>query len=383
MFGGSLSFINGDQIVQLLRAVAANAKGYAFQIALDTVYPEGSKWIENFQKKIQELNQYMGNSCQLAQGIVDGGIDAVQSFFKSDADNAATGKGLFSDIFSANQETEGEKSLTQLKKNAQEEYKELVGNVIWKELKKNRVSNWFTYGDDEMLESMMSLTGTIIIGEPQDNGEDGDAAEPPVITLPGNKISLSDFINGGRINIYSCDGDKELCMDAGESNKNINIDGINARILKILLGDSTRQGIIYKFATNSGELTDEEKAFVSSLPSGMGAIVRNLSLLSPDSAKIFVNRSSRAIALSMVYSFVEDFFHATQIAISTSKSPYLQKVIDLINQSLQQMRSERATLESEYGKLVDQIDHYNTILNNTRKNKYMLEQLMTKANTKD
>ncbi|WP_205528229.1 conjugal transfer protein TraH, partial [Klebsiella pneumoniae] len=58
LFGGSLSFINADQIVQLLRAVAANAKGYAFQLALDNVFPDGAKWIENFQKKVQALNQH-------------------------------------------------------------------------------------------------------------------------------------------------------------------------------------------------------------------------------------------------------------------------------------------------------------------------------------
>ncbi|MCV5433856.1 conjugal transfer protein TraH, partial [Escherichia coli] len=70
LFGGWIFLINADQIVQLLRAVAANAKGYAFQLALDNVFPDGAKWIENFQKKVQALNQHLGNSCQLAQGFV-------------------------------------------------------------------------------------------------------------------------------------------------------------------------------------------------------------------------------------------------------------------------------------------------------------------------
>ena len=39
-FGGSFSFINADQFVQLLRSVASNAKGYAFQIALDIACSE-------------------------------------------------------------------------------------------------------------------------------------------------------------------------------------------------------------------------------------------------------------------------------------------------------------------------------------------------------
>ncbi|WP_435339268.1 conjugal transfer protein TraH [Morganella morganii] len=78
LFGGSLSFVNADQIVQLMRAVAANAKGYAFQLALDNVFPDGAKWIENFQKKVQALNQHLGNSCQLAQGIVNDSLRKVR-----------------------------------------------------------------------------------------------------------------------------------------------------------------------------------------------------------------------------------------------------------------------------------------------------------------
>src|SRR6266542_6854937 len=46
LFGGSFSFINTDQIVQLLRTIGANAKGYAFQLAFDNVFPDGAKWIE-------------------------------------------------------------------------------------------------------------------------------------------------------------------------------------------------------------------------------------------------------------------------------------------------------------------------------------------------
>ena len=98
LFGGSLSFINADQIVQLLRSVAANAKGYAFQLALDNVFPDGAKWIENFQKKVQALNEHLGNSCQLAQGIVN---DATSSFdlqHKTDASLKATTTGLFEDF---------------------------------------------------------------------------------------------------------------------------------------------------------------------------------------------------------------------------------------------------------------------------------------------
>ncbi|WP_201443238.1 conjugal transfer protein TraH, partial [Vibrio vulnificus] len=69
--GGSFSFSNAKHLVMTMRSVAANAKGYAFQLALYNVFPDGAKWMENFQKKLQELNQHLANCCQLAQEIVN------------------------------------------------------------------------------------------------------------------------------------------------------------------------------------------------------------------------------------------------------------------------------------------------------------------------
>lgn len=51
LFGGSLSFINADQIVQLLRSVAANAKGYAFQLALITFFQMAPNGLRTSRRK--------------------------------------------------------------------------------------------------------------------------------------------------------------------------------------------------------------------------------------------------------------------------------------------------------------------------------------------
>lgn len=52
IFGGSFSFINSDQIVQLLRQVASNAQGYAFQLAMDNMCPDCMKWLNELQTKM-------------------------------------------------------------------------------------------------------------------------------------------------------------------------------------------------------------------------------------------------------------------------------------------------------------------------------------------
>ena len=383
LFGGSLSFINADQIVQLLRAVAANAKGYAFQLALDNVFPDGAKWIENFQKKVQALNQHLGNSCQLAQGFVNDLTSGMDLKHKTDASITATTSGLYEDFFGSKQETSGKSPLEELKANKPDEYNKMIGNIVWKQLKSNNANTWFQYGDNTLLEAIMSLTGTVIIGDlVNDPNSTGTGAKTtPLTTRPGNKITLSDLISGGSVEIYSCDSDTTNCLSAGSSNKTVVLKGIKNQITDMLLGTSSTPGVIYKYATNSGTLTDPEKAFVSNLPGGIGTIVRNLSVLSQDGANLFATESSGAIALTMMYSFSEEFFRAARIAMANSKSPYKKEALELLAQSQQQIRAEYTILSSQYGDLASQIEKYNNLLDNIRKQKYMLATLSNPPST--
>lgn len=98
LFGGSFSFINADQFVQLLRTVAANAKGYAFQVALDIACPQCMTWINNLQAKIQELNNLSANSCQLANGIVNDVASAAIGKRYGDYSLTGTMTGLYDDF---------------------------------------------------------------------------------------------------------------------------------------------------------------------------------------------------------------------------------------------------------------------------------------------
>ena len=78
--------------------VAANAAGYAFQVAMSSMCETCMAAIETLQKKIQELNQYFGNSCQLAQGIVNDTASAMgfQRVGSASVINTATG---LADVF--------------------------------------------------------------------------------------------------------------------------------------------------------------------------------------------------------------------------------------------------------------------------------------------
>ncbi len=87
----------------------------------------------------------------------------------------------------------------------------------------------------------MSLTGTVIIGDlVNDPNSTGTGAKTtPLTTLPGNKITLSDLISGGSVEIYSCDSDTTNCLSAGSSNKTVVLKGIKNQITDMLLGTSS------------------------------------------------------------------------------------------------------------------------------------------------
>lgn len=373
LFGGSLSFINADQIVQLLRSVAANAKGYAFQLALDNVFPDGAKWIENFQKKVQALNQHLGNSCQLAQGTVNDLTSGMDLKHKTDASITATASGLFEDFFGSRQESTGKSPMEELKANKPDEYKKMIGNIVWKQLKSNNAATWFRYGDTTLLESIMSLTGTVIVGDLVNEGGAGSSSKTtPITTLPGGKVTLADLINGGSVEIYSCASDTSQCLNAGTNNKTVALKGIKDQLTDALLGTGSSPGVIHKYATNAGTLSPQEEAFVANLPGGVGTIIRNLSVLSADGAALFATESSGAIALAMMYGFSEELFRAARLALANSTSPYKGEALKEMTQAQQQVRTEYTLLTAQYGDLATQIERYNNLLNNIRKQRYML-----------
>ena len=164
-FGGSFSFIDADQFIQLMRAVASNAAGYAFQLALDNTCTQCMTYINDLKRIIQALNQYAGNSCQLAQGIVNDLAPAKWEKSRSDASIKGVAQGLFPDIFAANSEKDGKSAMSTAASDPNIS-KEVFGNVVWQTLQKQNVAAWFTTSFSnkyEGYELLMSMTGTSVM----------------------------------------------------------------------------------------------------------------------------------------------------------------------------------------------------------------------------
>lgn len=368
MFGGSFSFIRSDELSQLFRAIGANTAGYVFMLGLDNAFPEGAKWIETMQRKIQALNQHLGDSCQLAQGLVNDLTSGADFKNKTDASLIATTEGIFGDFFSAKHANGGSSPMQALKSNKKEIYQGMIGNIVWKQLKKNRVDKWFDAGDDQLLEAMMSLTGTVIITDigPNKNQEN------QLQMLPGNKITLNDIIEGGQFEIYSCEGDLDQCLSAGNGKtKKISLVGLRTKILELLQGKNGNDGIIAKYASNSGNMGANEAAFLANLPGGMGTIFRNLSVKSPKTSALFATESSAVLATAMAYDLADTLIRDTISAQINSDTPYKKEVMSLLERSQSNLRDELRVLSKSYGSLANQVTRYNALVKNIPSSQYL------------
>src|SRR3546814_803862 len=98
---GSFSFINASEMVALLKAVANNAVGFAFSLAIDTVCPECSKIMQEFSQKAQLMNNLSINSCEMAQGLVGGVWPKGDLADKAICEAIGNSEGIFTDYAAA------------------------------------------------------------------------------------------------------------------------------------------------------------------------------------------------------------------------------------------------------------------------------------------
>lgn len=100
LYGGSFSFINGQQLVQIFRQVAADAAGLAFKAAIKAISPSLDALITEFQTLLQNMNNLAKNSCQMAHMLVDPAASALSNAVNGDGNIAGTNSNMFSDAFS-------------------------------------------------------------------------------------------------------------------------------------------------------------------------------------------------------------------------------------------------------------------------------------------
>jgi len=348
-FGGSFSFINADQFVQLARSVASNAAGFAFFIALRGMSQEVAGTIENIQKKIQELNQFFGNSCQLAQGLVTDPVGAMnEGVDKITGLGKAVGGGV-SDIFGSFTGNNGEAPQEGL---TQDEKDKVYANLVWKAMQDSQTKTWYRYGDNSLLETIMSVTGTLIVNQTQKDGE-----TVPDIRRAKALLEFSDLIEGGSLQVYDCD-EPTRCMDP-DPKSGVNVKGFKTIIEEFLMG---RNGVMYNLRVN-GTLQPPQEAFVSSIPNGIGGMLFRLNRVDPQLASNFASQAIEPLAIEMGYELVNSLLKSADQALGlVQDKPHVKEAMELLTDSRTRMYAEYQAELMSAPKLDQLYSNYNEIL---------------------
>jgi len=217
LFAGSFSFINSSEIVAMLKAVANNAVGFAFSLAIDTVCPECSKIMQEFAQKAQLMNNLSINSCEMAQGLVGGVWPKGDLADKAVCEAIGNSQGIFTDYAAAKHGcgTRGERASTTGKADGSfaDVNPGVARNYTWTVLKK---SAFFSPGgkfDQELAEYAMTLVGTVIYQPPKDDSPGkfipvaGDASSTLVSALLDGSL-------GSAVKIFHCD-EPDQCLNPG------------------------------------------------------------------------------------------------------------------------------------------------------------------------
>jgi conjugative transfer pilus assembly protein TraH len=395
LFAGSFSFVSAEQFQQLLRAIAANAAGYAFEVALGAMCKECLETMETLQKKIQALNQGFANSCQLAKGLVNDVADAFDVKHKDNTSLLGMVKGL-GDVFETRSSAGGADPIAQVRDNVPAADKTRIeGNLVWQALKRKGAAGWFLEGDDTLLEAMMSVTGSVIVGPPED-APDGQGPNHRITYLPGNLLKAADLLNGTRdredatehanawphrLRLYQCgpaggpiDRSENGCLEPSVREDRVN--GMIQRVKDVLIGvrpwgpGTETLGLVQKFRLGQGAVTPAEQAFMQYAPNGLGAGIRTLARHDEGMARLFVEQAAPVIALELTQVILNDLLFAVEQAAALNAHAYAKQLLTQIEHARAQLYREYAVLDDRYGNPQTLLAYYQGLVEEIKGRRY-------------
>ena len=233
-FAGAFSFIDSDQLVAFARAVAQNAAGFAFELALETISPVIAETMSKLRALAQWVNNQNLNSCETAQALV--GAVWAKNDRASSAICAAIGtsQGIFSDYAAARHGcgSAGQRNSTLASASGpMAEQVPVNVNYAWKAVR----ASSFLSADTELAEFAMSVSGTVIVTAPT---SDSDTSGPRVRILEplalDRRVTEILMEGGGSLPVYRCDTTAD-CLNPTLGTVTVPADrGFRARVAALL-----------------------------------------------------------------------------------------------------------------------------------------------------
>lgn len=364
-FMGSFSFISKQQVVQALRSIASAAVGYAFKLALASMCPSCEKMMATMQDTMNALTSNNINSCEVGQALINaGGDNSIASAIDKAGAPIRDAMGWADDYQSAKNQGGSSTPLRDVLNKSPQIYNQVVsGNIVWQSMSAQSTGLWFGDTSHELLEDIMSLTGTIVVCMPKIPGTGGpDCAVSKTGTETKDQdgrlaqrtfqptLTLEELVEGSQGNTaikrMTCAGqdayEPKGCNDIVVKDYSDFV-GMRQRIREIFLGtgaDSTG-GMIDAIAAGDRAPTAMEQAFMT----GGGAytqMVVNLAKKSPVAAKMYVQQFDDLIAAELVRNIVFVNIDAALTAISRRDGADTSDIRKLIGEAMGKNRAQLA-----------------------------------------
>lgn len=373
-FGGSISLIKKEELVQMGRSIAAGAAVYAFNLAVESICPSCAQGMAWLQDKMDKMNEFTKTSCQ---GTVDAlarnqvGVGAAQSLRKNLDVKGWENK--FSSFADTLPETNGYGNWTDFLEersstgNAEDvKLPGLIGNIVWEALGEADIDDWSFIGgvdSDVMQTILLSLVGTKIMAP---NGAELQVGhKEPTLTIDDLLYNETD----ADLTVLKCSGTpppsgRTKCFSMAE--ETIRWQGVKGKAYDLLIGDGSTAGIAQQIVIK-GNLTTPQKQLINSVNVPAMSMLFYLGK-DTEAQKVIAEQIATTVGLSVVNKLIDELHKQLRIAkgATDSNPDASQNAISYLEGRITFLISEKMKVQKEYADSMEQsekiMDKYESLL---------------------
>ncbi|MBS0396641.1 MAG: conjugal transfer protein TraH [Proteobacteria bacterium] len=349
IYGGAFSFINKQQFIALLQNIGANAVGYAFKLALQSISPDIDKLLTELQDQINKINAMNINSCEAAQALVNGVVGEYDNSVMSGCANISQYLGSVSDRAEARLTcaTNAPAVVKTAANSADPNVRNATfvkGNVTWLAL--NQVGGSISQQEKELI---MSVIGTVILTPPADDGSGATPryAEPTIVGLRDLLLGRGASATEGNVDIevYVCDEPAE-CLNPTRAT-------VSAKPFTRLVADR-----LHRMSENIATRSPQSPADIGFVNNTTEPVYKMLSVANAvpgsSTAETLIETYKDVIALDYAETFLNRAIRQALSALSQSlkRNGVEQQYVDTIRQNAQEaQRQILAEKQTAYAKV--------------------------------
>jgi len=213
IFTGSFSYINSDQIVAMMKAVANGAEAFIFSLAIDAISSVIGVNIKEVSQKLQQFLQHSLNACQAGEQMAAGLAGLAGARDSQFCKQIGNSQGVFSDWAASEQGcgTGGSQTST-LSGNKDKTIPAGPYNYTW-----TMLTQKYPSFDTDFKQYLMSLVGTVIY-QPGTSDSQGPTYQ---FIGQGDPALITALLDGGSTaQVYACDT-TDQCLNPTQTTLNV------------------------------------------------------------------------------------------------------------------------------------------------------------------